>query len=613
MAANTFTQRIKVQLDGANKAAKGADKVAGGMKKLAKSASIAAAAFFGTRKIIDGLKQSIELSTRAEALSRPFEKLNQAMGGSSSSLQTYSRALDGTINEIEIMRMANQAMTLGVADSENAMAELFDIAQRLGKSLGVDTRQAVDSLVTGMGRQSILMLDNLGIIIDSNQAYETYATSLGITTSQLTDQQKKLAFNNAALESAREKVEALGAEQLTTSDKIAQLGTSLDTLKINIGTAIAPVINNMAKFFNHAANSVSDFFRSFTETDLQRVIRELRAVGGETIDFEIELQEQLVKEAKENANTSTTVEILQKQRTKLQKNLQDYIKLMDIKRRADEKNLKNESDELIITEELKKESEDFYAQKLQQNNADKINIDLINEQIIALANLENQQKKLIILQETKSKKTLEENGILQEFNKIFENNINFTGISNTVQEQQVKTIKEANPVLNKMKDAFAFATLETEKFNISTINSAMAIGVAQKDSASAAKAAATAHVAAAVQKAIASFIASSFSKFGIFGGVLAAGAGGVVGKAFERNLKPAAEGMNEVVTEPTLILAGEEGAEYVNIEPTQNEGAGMGGATVVFQGNVLSNDFIENEAVPMIKEALRKGGDLGIS
>ena len=72
--------------------------------------------------------------------------------------------------------------------------------------------------------------------------------------------------------------------------------------------------------------------------------------------------------------------------------------------------------------------------------------------------------------------------------------------------------------------------------------------------------------------------------------------------------RTAADGMDEIVTEPTLILAGEAGAEYVNIEPTQNEGAGMGGGgQIVFQGNVLSKSFIEDEAIPMIKEAVRKG------
>ena len=75
----------------------------------------------------------------------------------------------------------------------------------------------------------------------------------------------------------------------------------------------------------------------------------------------------------------------------------------------------------------------------------------------------------------------------------------------------------------------------------------------------------------------------------------------------------AEEGFDGVVTEPTLILAGEAGPEYVDIEPTTNEGANRGGASIVFQGNVMSDNFIEEEAIPKIKEALRRGADIGVS
>ena len=71
--------------------------------------------------------------------------------------------------------------------------------------------------------------------------------------------------------------------------------------------------------------------------------------------------------------------------------------------------------------------------------------------------------------------------------------------------------------------------------------------------------------------------------------------------------------MDEILTEPTFILAGEAGPEYVNIDPLTNDGPGMNkGATVVFQGNVLSKDFIEQEAVPLLRNAIRKGGNIGI-
>ena len=42
----------------------------------------------------------------------------------------------------------------------------------------------------------------------------------------------------------------------------------------------------------------------------------------------------------------------------------------------------------------------------------------------------------------------------------------------------------------------------------------------------------------------------------------------------------------------------------------------MGGGAPVsisFSGNVMSDDFIENEAIPKIKEAVRRGSDIGVS
>ena len=69
-------------------------------------------------------------------------------------------------------------MILGVTKNTDEMAEMFDIAQRLGRALGVDAAHSVESLITGIGRQSRLMLDNIGIIVDSEKAYESYANSL---------------------------------------------------------------------------------------------------------------------------------------------------------------------------------------------------------------------------------------------------------------------------------------------------------------------------------------------------------------------------------------------------------------------------------------------------
>jgi len=59
-----------------------------------------------------------------------------------------------------------------------------------------------------------------------------------------------------------------------------------------------------------------------------------------------------------------------------------------------------------------------------------------------------------------------------------------------------------------------------------------------------------------------------------------------------------------------------ESGERVQVTPRSEVGGTAGGDQVVsinFTGNVLSQDFIEDEAIPMIKEAIRRGADIGVA
>ena len=104
------------------------------------------------------------------------------------------------------------------------------------------------------------------------------------------------------------------------------------------------------------------------------------------------------------------------------------------------------------------------------------------------------------------------------------------------------------------------------------------------------------------------------------GPVLAPIAAGVAlnyGLKQAQQIKAAATGMDEVVDKPTMILAGEAGAEQVSITPL--EGPNINGPqegrniTVNVSGNVMSQDFVEGELAEQIKEAVRRGTDFGIS
>ena len=70
-------------------------------------------------------------------------------------------------------------------------------------------------------------------------------------------------------------------------------------------------------------------------------------------------------------------------------------------------------------------------------------------------------------------------------------------------------------------------------------------------------------------------------------------------------------GMNEVVSQATPIIAGEAGAELVQITPLEgaNVDGPQGGGNIVITGNILSRDFVQGELIDEIREAIRQGYD----
>ena len=76
-------------------------------------------------------------------------------------------------------------------------------------------------------------------------------------------------------------------------------------------------------------------------------------------------------------------------------------------------------------------------------------------------------------------------------------------------------------------------------------------------------------------------------------------------------------GADFVTSGPQLMMVGEgSGPERVQVTPLSSpnfDGPSGGSVNITFTGNVMSQDFIEQEAIPQIKEAIRRGADIGVS
>ena len=343
MAISKIIEMI-FKVRGAGKAAQQTKKVDKSLVSLGKSAMKLGGTFFAARGIISGLSKVITLSSKMEGVRRGFNNLTKSAGFSAQVFSKLQKATDGTMNSMDLMKQANNAMLLGIFESEDQMAKMFDTAQRLAQALGKDAAFGIESLVTGMGRQSKLMLDNLGIMVKAEDAYKRHADGLGTTVAGLTDAQKKQAFVNEAMKEANKLVKNLGAEQLTTADTINQMKTAVSDAGASLGSLLAPTIITVAEGLKSAAEWARRFFDRIRPRTIQDAIKGMQELGMATEKIAKLQKLQLIQEVAElgkemrlmGINASDSAEIT-KQLEVATKDLESQYGTLVVKMKAAEK------------------------------------------------------------------------------------------------------------------------------------------------------------------------------------------------------------------------------------------------------------------------------------
>lgn len=214
-----------------------------------------------TTNLARNISDLARASAESARVTASFEALSQTVGESSRDmLAALQRASQGAIDNTTLMLTANRAMLLGVADTSQEMATLMEVAAVRGRALGLTTAEAFDNIVTGVGRLSAPILDNLGIIVDSEAAYEAYALSVGKTADSLTGMEQKQALVNAVIASSRPLLEAQGgisADMATNFERAdAAISNAKDALGQLFAPAVAIVAEQIALAATEAANSL---------------------------------------------------------------------------------------------------------------------------------------------------------------------------------------------------------------------------------------------------------------------------------------------------------------------------------------------------------------------
>lgn len=158
---------------------------------------------------------------------------NLVEGDAMNFMSSLEEASNFTVSRLSLVTSANQALMLGLTQEQ--LPKMMEAARIMGAAVGRSTEEAFGDLALGIGRQSRMILDNLGIIVRVEEANRKYAESIGVSVSALTQQQKQLAFNEAATESFEVASKKLEGTIDAETEAVLQFNKAMTDLRVEVG------------------------------------------------------------------------------------------------------------------------------------------------------------------------------------------------------------------------------------------------------------------------------------------------------------------------------------------------------------------------------------------
>ena len=209
------------------------------------------------------VSQGIELARQGEGVRRAFERL-----GRGDILDGLREATHGTVTDIELMKAAVKFNDFRLPVEE--LGTMLAFAQQKAKDTGQSVDYMVDSIVTGLGRKSLMILDNLGL-----------------SAAEIREKMKQTGDMTKAVGAIiREQMESAGDYVETAADRAAQANVSLQNKMEELGRKYAPLQEASNTFWTSVKISIldivggplADFLEGLTEAG--RKMNMLRNMKG---------------------------------------------------------------------------------------------------------------------------------------------------------------------------------------------------------------------------------------------------------------------------------------------------------------------------------------------
>lgn len=167
------------------------------------------------KELIDG---GLEMAETADGVTKAFKDMDQP-----DLLENLRKATKGTVNDVQLMTAAVQANDFRIPLED--LGKYLEFAQLKAQQTGQSVDYMTDSIVTGLGRKSPLILDNLGIS----------AAEISEKTKETGD------FMKAVAEIVDTQLAEAGETYISAADRAAQKTVELENAQKALGDEILPL------------------------------------------------------------------------------------------------------------------------------------------------------------------------------------------------------------------------------------------------------------------------------------------------------------------------------------------------------------------------------------
>ncbi len=176
----------------------------------------------GASFAVDAIRQfvteSVELANQAEGVKRAFDRINDPQ-----LLSELRTATKGTLDDLELMKAAVKAKNFNIPLEQ--LGGLLAFAQQRAGETGESIEYMTESIVTGIARKSLPILDNLGFSATEVREEFNGTGNMAEAVGNIIQRQMGDAGNAT----------------LTVAEQIAQQRAEITNLKIAVGEQLQPV------------------------------------------------------------------------------------------------------------------------------------------------------------------------------------------------------------------------------------------------------------------------------------------------------------------------------------------------------------------------------------